>query len=86
MEKLVNKTVKLKLVGLDGNAFSLMGAFSGAAKREGWSKEEIQTVIDAAMSGDYENLLATLAVHCENPVESRDFEDEFEDDFDSDGL
>lgn len=34
-----NKTVKLNLAGLDGNAYSLMGAFMRQAKREGWSQE-----------------------------------------------
>lgn len=56
----VNKKVKLKLVGLDGNAFSLMGAFRKQARKEGWSPEEISFVIDKCMSGDYNNLLATL--------------------------
>lgn len=58
------KKVKLKLVGIDGNAFSLMGAFTQRAKDEGWTKEEIQPVIDECMSGDYDNLLRTLAKHC----------------------
>lgn len=35
-----NKKVKLKLEGFDGNAFSLMGAFSKQARREEWTKEE----------------------------------------------
>lgn len=54
------KPVKLKLVGLDGNAFSLMGAFSRAARKEGWTSEEISAVTNQCMSGDYNNLLATL--------------------------
>lgn len=54
------KPVKLKLVGLDGNAFSLMGAFSRAARKEGWTSEEISVVTNQCMSGDYNNLLATL--------------------------
>jgi hypothetical protein len=59
------KKVKLKLVGLDGNAFALMGAFSNAARKQGWSKPEIDTVLDAAMSGDYNNLLRVLSAHTE---------------------
>jgi hypothetical protein len=54
------KKVKLKLVGLDGNAFNLLGAFSRQAKKEGWSKEEISVVIEKATSGDYDKLLQTL--------------------------
>jgi len=56
------------MVGLDGNAFVLMGAFSKQAKREGWMKPEIDEVLNKAMSGDYNNLLSTLLDHCENPM------------------
>ena len=58
--KSVGKKVKMNLVGLDGNAFMLMGAFSQNAKRQGWSKEEIDVVLQKCMSGDYNNLLCTL--------------------------
>jgi hypothetical protein len=62
------KKVKLKLVGLDGNAFSVMGAFNRQARKEGWPTEEIDTVLKEAMSGDYNHLLATIAKHCHNPL------------------
>jgi hypothetical protein len=64
-ENLVGKKVKMNLVGLDGNAFSLMGEFSRNAKRQGWSKEEIDVVLQKCMSGDYDNLLSTLVEHTE---------------------
>ena len=57
--------VKLNLVGLDGNAFNLMGQFSSAARRQGWAKDEIDKVLKECMSGDYDNLLATLSNNCE---------------------
>lgn len=57
------KRVKLKLVGLDGNAFSILGAFQQQARREKWTSEEIKTVMDRAMSGDYNHLLATIVEH-----------------------
>jgi hypothetical protein len=57
--------VKMKLVGLDGNAFSLMGAFQQNARRQGWKKEEIDVVIKKCMSGDYNNLLRVLMEHTE---------------------
>jgi len=60
------KKINLKLVGLDGNAFSLMGAFSRQAKKEGWESNEIDSVMDKATSGDYNNLISTLAGHCES--------------------
>ena len=65
MEKIINKTVNLTLAGLDGNAFSLMGAFSRQARSEGWSKEEIDKVLKEAMSGDYNHLITTLDTYCD---------------------
>lgn len=66
MENLVNgKTVQMNLVGLDGNAFFLMGAFSRNARRQGWTKEEIDTVLDECKSSSYDNLICTLVAHTE---------------------
>lgn len=59
-----NKTIKLQLVGLDGNAYSLLGAFKKQAQKEGWTAEEIKAVMDKAMSSDYDNLLCVLSEHC----------------------
>ena len=58
------KPVKLKLVGLDGNAFSLLGAFQKAARKQGWSAEDVKTVMHEAMKGDYSHLLYVLGSHC----------------------
>ena len=63
----MDRKVKLELVGLDGNAFSLMGAFSHQARKEKWAKEEIDAVMAKCMSGDYNNLLCVLSRHCESP-------------------
>ncbi len=60
------KKITLNLVGLDGNAFFLMSAFSKQAKREGWTKEEIDAVLNDAKSGDYRHLLRVLDEHCED--------------------
>ncbi|GAC1700234.1 MAG: hypothetical protein NVS9B4_01260 [Candidatus Acidiferrum sp.] len=57
------KKVKLNLVGLDGNAFVLLGTFSREAKRQGWTASEIKAVLDEARSGDYNHLLNTLMDH-----------------------
>lgn len=54
------KKVKMSLVGVDGNAFSVMGVFSRKAREQGWTKDEIDAVMTKAMSGDYNNLLATI--------------------------
>ena len=61
----LNKRVCMNLVGLDGNAFALMGAFSKEAKRQGWKTEEIKAVIDECKSGDYDHLLFTLIQYTE---------------------
>lgn len=56
----------MRLQGLDGNAFSLMGAFSKNAKKQGWSQKEIDEVIAQCMSADYDNLIRVL---CQNTEE-----------------
>ena len=73
--EVVDKKVKLNLVGIDGNAFALMGAFQQQARREGWTKEEIKLVLDKCMSGNYDELLCTLMEHCEDEEEEDDEED-----------
>ena len=72
MENLVGKTVNLNLVGLDGNSFVLMGAFQRQAKKEGWTKEEIDKVMDACMEGDYNHLLQVLIVHTDSKDEDNE--------------
>jgi hypothetical protein len=62
------KKVRLRLVGLDGNAFNLLGKFEAAARRQGWEPDEIAAVLDEAMSGAYSHLVGTLARHCEDPA------------------
>lgn len=60
------KKVKLSLVGVDGNAYSIMGTFRQQAKREGWTQEEIDAVIDEATSDDYNHLVSTILKHTED--------------------
>lgn len=64
-EVTMSKKVKLELVGLDGNAWFLMGAFSKAAKEQGWTKEDIAIVMKECMSGDYNHLLQSLLKYTE---------------------
>ena len=66
MAQIVNKKVKLQLVGLDGNAFSLMGAFQRQARKEKWTREEIDAVLNEAKASDYNHLLYTLMIHCDD--------------------
>ena len=37
-----------------------MGAFSRNASRQGWTSDEIDTVLTECRSGDYDHLLCTL--------------------------
>lgn len=57
------RTVPYTLVGQNGNAYHLIGGWSDAAKKNGWSQEDIDRVIEEATSGDYENLLRVLVAH-----------------------
>ena len=52
------------MVGVNGNAFAIMGVFQRQAKREGWTQDEIKQVLDEAKSKDYNYLLATIENHC----------------------
>ena len=47
----------VKLIGQDGNAFSIMGNIKRALKRSGADKEYIDKYIREATSGDYNHLL-----------------------------
>lgn len=49
--------VYVKLVGEDGNAFSILARVSKALKKAGVSKEEISQFQKEAMSSDYNHLL-----------------------------
>ncbi len=70
MKKVIEKTVNLNLIGVNGNAFMVMGVFRRQAKKEGWTQEEIDSVITEAKSGDYNHLLATIENHCEPKYEN----------------
>ena len=48
---------KYNLVGIDGNAYSIMGYVTDAMKEEGFSKAERDEYLRDAMSSDYNHLL-----------------------------
>lgn len=49
------------LVGVDGNAYAIMGHFQKNARRSGWSKEEIDFVLDRAKEGRYDHLVGVIS-------------------------
>jgi len=56
---------EVQLLGQDGNAFAIMGACQQAARRAGWDKEKIDSVLREMMEGDYDHLLRTAMKHFE---------------------
>ena len=48
----------VKLIGHNGNAFSIMGHVKQALRRAGADKEYIDKYLNEAISRDYDNLLA----------------------------
>jgi len=51
--------IQVQLVGLDGNAFSIMGRVMAALKDAGVPKDEIDEYYAESTSGDYDHLLQT---------------------------
>lgn len=51
--------ITVRLVGEDGNAFSIMGRVSAALKDAGVSKEEREEYFAESTAGDYNHLLRT---------------------------
>lgn len=56
---------KLKLVGLDGNAFAIMARASKALRRAGYTREEVDQYLREARAGDYYELLAVTMSWCD---------------------
>lgn len=62
----INKRVRLDLLGQDGNAFFLIGAFRQAARKQDWPQVIIDAVTAECESGNYDHLLQTL-IHFTEP-------------------
>jgi hypothetical protein len=50
----------LPTIGPGGNAYALMGRWEFQAKKENWTREEMDTVLIEATKKDYEHLVNTL--------------------------
>lgn len=72
MKQVTEKRVVMELVGMDGDAFAILGNFQHAARKQGWQREEIEQVIEEATSGDYNHLLATIMNHTTSPGDEYD--------------
>ncbi len=60
MNDILYPHVNVKIVGEDGNAFSILGRVQKALERAKVPKEEIDAVTEDAMSSDYNHLLSTV--------------------------
>ena len=47
------------LLGVDGNAYALMGYTQGKLRRANWPREDIEKVMEIAESSDYNNVIRT---------------------------
>ena len=70
--------IKVRLVGMEGNAFAIMGRVSQALRRGGVSVEECDAYIAESKRGDYYQLLATAMawVSCDEDDDEDDEDDE----------
>jgi len=66
---LIDKSVSMDVLEGDGNAFAILGRFQRAARRSGWTAQEIATVRTEAMAGDYDHLLQTIIAHTHGDAE-----------------
>lgn len=55
---------RVKLVGEDGNAFSIIGRVSSALRKAGLG-DKVKEFQDKAMSGDYNHLLQVAMEYCD---------------------
>lgn len=60
LNKLGGRLVYLVLAGLDGNVFNLFGHFTQAARRQGFTRDQVQAVLNEAKKKDYDYALAVL--------------------------
>lgn len=67
---------KYTLVGVDGNAFAIMGYTARALKNEGL-KDKVSEMQQRAMSGDYNNLICVCMEYVDmaNEAAGKDWEE-----------
>ena len=52
----------VKLIGEDGNAFSILARVRRALRRSGYSEAKVEEFTEEATSSDYNHLLATVTL------------------------
>lgn len=75
----MNSKPKVKLIGEDGNAFSIIARVSRALKQNG-QYESAKDFTTKAMSGSYDELLCLVDEYCEIEGEEEDDDEEDYDD------
>ena len=67
-------TKLIQVVGLfdNGNAFAILGKAQRAARKGGWTPEQIDAFLTEAKSGDYDHLLQTTMKHFEEADEDNE--------------
>jgi hypothetical protein len=61
------------LIGVDSNAFGILGYTEGKLRRAKWPKDDITKVMDIASSGSYENVIVTCMQVLEDNSEDDDY-------------
>ena len=51
--------IHVQLTGRDGNAMSIIGSVTRGLRKGGIGNDEIKEFVSEAMSGDYDNVIAT---------------------------
>jgi len=70
--------ISIRLVGEDGNAFSILARCTREMERNGL-RDEVDTFVSEATSGDYDNLLRTVMAWFSVDKDEADEDDEDED-------
>ena len=69
---------KYTLVGVDGNAFCIMGYTARAMRRAGFSQEDIDRMHTEATAGDYCNLIVVCDGYIDKVNEALGLQDDEE--------
>jgi len=77
---------ELQLVGIDGNAFSIMAAVGKAMRTHGYSNQAKGEMVEDSMSGDYNHVIQTAMFWTDSPddEDEDDPADEWDEDWDDD--